>query len=350
METNTEVVDQRAGRALRKLSPRARLAVLVLMVLSLATAVDHVVASVVGFAPPGATYRRIGPVDGPQVYCAGSSMLQYGILWSDVSRTLGQGVEHWGVPGSSPEIWEQSQLQRPTSNLAIVGISIIDMNEERRVDARASTVPLSQTIADLRESGTSLAESKRILSQYPLEYLQTAFPTAGDPDAVLVGMRRILREMLGLSSVAEDRDRALVLPSGSALDFGKDSAKVSSWPKDRVLRRLDTARAADRGIYSFSGVKELVFRRMLTRAGRQGRAIVVVLPVSSPYLNDLPPNAVKDFNASVEETSRQFPDVEFIRFDLEPSLKSDDYFSDFFHMNEFGRAIATKLFLERLTS
>jgi hypothetical protein len=346
-----EVVKQKTIVPSPRSSTPMRLAAVALVAVLIASALDHVFAAALGFVEPHATYRRIGPQSGPQVYLAGSSTLQYGFLWSEVSDVLGQGMEHWGVPGSSPEVWEQSQLLAPTSNLAFFGISALDMNEDRHVAARAKIVPLAQTLADLRESGASFERSKGVLVQYPLAYVQKAFPTAGDADAVLVGIRGLLRQGLGLSSAAEDRDNALVLPNRPVLDFGSNALKVSDWSKDRVLRRLAAARVSDGGSYSFNGMKQLVLRRMLRRASKQGNVVVAVMPLTSFYLDEvLVPGALKDFEASIEDIQRSFPEIEFIRLDQEPSLRSSDYFSDFFHLNQFGREVATRLFLEGLKS
>jgi hypothetical protein len=45
------------------------------------------------------TYRRVGPEGGPQVFCAGSSLLGQALVWSRVSGAMDQGIEPWALGG-----------------------------------------------------------------------------------------------------------------------------------------------------------------------------------------------------------------------------------------------------------
>src|SRR5262249_32455918 len=151
------------------------------------------------------------------------------------------------VAGSTPEIWEVFQRAATNVNTTIVGISVYDLNEYRISQGLGYIVPLPQTIQDLRESGATYQFSRRVLSEYPLAYLLLLFPTAGNSDAFLVGVRRTVRERLGLLAATEDRARVLALPREPLMDFGKDEEKFTNMPRDRVLRRLSVLRSENRG-------------------------------------------------------------------------------------------------------
>ena len=122
-----------------------------------------------------ATYRRIGPETGPQVFCAGSSLLQFGLAWPEVSETLDQGIESWGMAASTPSEWEVFQNLASNTNLMIIGVDVYDLNEYHLCEGHASVVPLAQTILDLWQSSTDWQFSKRLLSQYPLSTCKSYF-------------------------------------------------------------------------------------------------------------------------------------------------------------------------------
>lgn len=319
-----------------------------LTVVTVAAIANHVLAALIGVGI-GATYRRIGPVGGPQVLGVGSSVLQYSLAWRDVSRLLGRGIEHTNVAGSTPEIWEVFQRQAANIDTTIVGISPYDLNEHRITRGYASFVPLGQTLKDLRESGTTRGLSRRVLAEYPLAYTRLLFPAVGNSDAVLVGVRRITRQTLGLSGASEDAASVLVLPKGPLLDFGDDSAKLSDLSRDRVLRRLSLLRAENRGLHAFQGLKQLALRRILARASQLGELIVVVAPVSNAYRHAfLPPDVVTEFEYELAEELKRVPKAVVVRLDRVPDLQSDDVFGDFVHLNGAGRVVATRVFAKSL--
>src|SRR5262249_37378811 len=134
-------------------------AVVFFLSLVLASCANFWLASWLGVPrPPGqfsgvlGVYRRLGPGTCPQGLFAGSSLLVSALSWSEISGGLGQGMETWGIGGSSPDVWEVWQEQRPFSRMTIFGISVYDLNEMHLADVRAMVVPLSRTIKDLRAS------------------------------------------------------------------------------------------------------------------------------------------------------------------------------------------------------
>ena len=339
----------KAGQSKLGMTPKTQFVLVLCASLLIASLGSHFVARWIGLPSPEAAYRRIGPKDGPQVFCAGSSLLQFGLAWPEISKVLGQGMENWGVGGSSPSEWEMSQKLAANSDLMIIGISVYDLNEFHLANARANIVPLIQTVQDLWQSGMDRKFSKRLLSQYPLAYLRELFPTAGNADSVLVGLRRKLPARLRSASAAADRANAMVLPQEAVLEFGGSTEKLSDWPVAKTLRRFALIRSETLGQHAFNGPKQLALRRMLQTAQARGRSIVVVLPVAPLYTREfVSPDVDQKFEASLAEMQREFPNAQLVRLDRNPDLKSDEYFSDPVHLNGAGRDIATAAFLKDL--
>jgi hypothetical protein len=283
------------------------------------------------------------------VFCAGSSLLQFGLAWPEVSEALGQGIENWGVAGSSPSEWEFSQRLATNSNLMIIGFSFLDLNENYLCDMRASVVPLRRTIADLWQSKADWQFSQRMLSQYPLAWLRILFPTAGRSDAVLVGLRRKLLKATGSSPTADDMANALVLPSGPILNFGDSTEKLSDWPESKTLRRLVLLRNEIHGVHRFHGPKQLALLRMLDHAQQTGRVIVVIMPAAPAYTREfLTADVAKGFEEVLAEAQRAAPKARFVRLDKVAALDSDEYYSDFVHLNGAGRRIANEAFFKQM--
>jgi hypothetical protein len=193
--------------------------------------------------------------------------------------------------------------------------------------------------------------SKRLISQYPLAYLRRFFPTAGNSDAVLVGLRRKLPTKLRTSAAAEDSANSMVLPKDAVMEFGGSIEKLSDWPTAKTLRRLALTRSENQGMHAFNGPKQLAFRRMLQRAKEQGRTIIVVLPVAPLYAHEfLTPAVNRQFEETLADAEKSVPDALVVRLDQISNLKSDEYFSDPVHMNGAGREIASAAFLQVLNT
>jgi hypothetical protein len=325
---------------------KAKFLLIVCSALVIAIVFNYLVAFWIKLPNYTPVYRRIGPESGPQVFCAGSSLLQFGLSWPDVSKTLDQGIESWGVAASTPSEWEVFQNLAENTNLMMLGVDLYDLNEYHLCEGRGSVVPLAQTISDLWQSNTDWQFSKRLLSQYPLSYLQKLFPAAGSSEAVLVGLRRLLPERLRPSSAAQERANALVLPREPVMNFGATDEKVSDWTPSKTLWRLAQMRSETGGKHAFNGVKRLAFERMLLRAEKHGSVIVVVLPVSPAYAHEfVTPQAVHDFEHTLDEAQHIDPKAQFVRLDRIPALNSDACFGDLVHLNNAGKRIATEAFL-----
>jgi hypothetical protein len=276
-------------------------------------------------------------------------VIQFGLSWADISETLSQGMENWGVAGSSPEEWEVSQGLETHSNAMIVGVSVYDLNEYHLCDSRADIVPISQTIHDLRYLGADWQFSKRVLSQYPLALLRHFFPTAGKSDAVLVGLRSKLREQMRFFSVDQDTGNALVLPSQAVLDFGESNERVSDWSRSKTLRRFAMLRRHIQGKHVFGGLKQMAFQRMLQKATQNGRVFVVVMPIAPAYVREfVTAEVARDFENSLAHALHDSPQARVFRLDQLAALHSDEYYTDFVHLNSAGRGLATEAFLMEL--
>jgi hypothetical protein len=335
----------------RRISP----ALVFLASLALASAADHLLASWLEFSPPPrgyiGAYRRVGLEAGPQVFCAGSSLTVAALYWSEVSQTLGQGIETWSVAGSSPDIWEEWQQQSPRSTTTIIGISVYDLNEMHVAPDRANIVPLSQTISDLWSSHADSGLSHRLLTQYAFRYVRLFFPTAGNSDRVLVAVRARVADLLGRQVSLGQHEGVVVEPSPPALAAGESSASVSDWSSGRLLRRIAVLRDENRGRHEFSnGPKRRAFQRMLLRARQRGRVIVAVLPVAREYIEAfLDENAVAAFEREIHDVTAIAPEATVIRLDRVPGISNPSYFLDLAHMNSQGRRVATDAFLTEVT-
>ena len=348
-----KVVDQGAGEA-RPASGK-RLAAIALLGLVLSSVANHALAHWLGLsrtAPwtgASAVYRRIGPQSGPQVFCAGSSLLVSGLSWPKVSESLGQGIENWTVAGSSPEVWEVFQQQTRVSTTTIIGVSVYDLNEMRLTPERASFVPLSMTASDLWSSRTDPDLRHRILTQYAMSYVRVLYPMAGDADKVLVGIRTKAADLLGQGASLQQHEGVVVERNG-VLDVEDAMTSLSDWSSGRVLRRVEALRAENHGAHEFfNGPKGRAFRRVLLRAQQQGRVIVVVLPVS-PYYADafLDKTSAAAFERALGGYMATTPQATFVRLDRMPGISDNKYFLDLVHLNSSGRRMVTQVFLKEV--
>jgi hypothetical protein len=319
----------------------------------LASVANYLLVLWLGIPLPGTslvTYRRVGPENGPQVFCAGSSLLGHALVWSKVSATMGQGIESWAVGGSSPDIWEQWQKQRPHSNVTIVGVSLYDLNEMHLADARASVVPLWRTVDDLWSAHTDSALSHRILSQYLLKYVRLLFPTAGNADEVLVGLRSKAADLLRQQASLAKHEGVMLEPPPPIMDLGESTSSVNDWPSDHLIRRLAVLRAENRGQHEFlKGPKNRALHRLLYQARNQGRVILVVLPVSKPYRQEFIDEATEAaFEDAISQAMAIAPEATLIRLDRLPGISDPACFFDLVHLSSLGRRFATEAFLKEL--
>lgn len=287
--------------------------------------------------------RRYGAADAsPVASLVGSSLTYDGVDWREVASKLGGTIESWPIPGSSPSEWEQMLARRSGPGVTFVGVSLYDLNEAWLCDFRPNIVPVGQTISDLRESGSDLVFSRRLLNGYTLAAVRTVFPTAGRADRVIFGVRDNARAVLGRQATRDE-----TAPLRLAGDYTSEE-RLSDWPRDRFLRRLASMRQVQ-GAPAFFGPKHLALRRMVQEALERGPVFVIVLPVSRAYREHLmAPGDIARFEASLNALGGAVPGVRWVRLDRLASLESDDLFYDLVHLNMQGRRIASGALLDTL--
>jgi hypothetical protein len=263
------------------------------------------------------------------------------IDWEQVAKQLGENIEGWGTPGSSPSEWEIVHTRSTAPSRVFIAFSAYDLNENFLCDFRANIVPLAQTVRDLRATSASWPFSKKLLTQYVVTSVRRLFPTVGRSDGVMVGVRANLQRIAGRN-----------IDAGEAPQFartgGPTAERLSDWDEARLQRKLLLLRAAT-GDHFFDGPKRLALMRLLKRANEEGPVVLVVLPNSPAYRQSLmPAAAMQAFEEEVASLQRTFPQVPILRLDRYSALEHNQYFSDLVHMNKFGQQIATQQFLSQL--
>ena len=329
---------------------RLQLAIVLCIVTAVAATASHLLVRYLSIRTGGVGYKLLSDAGGkPLAFAEGSSLMVDGLAWERISQELGCGIENWFVAGSSPSEWERLQRRASDARLTFIAISAYDLNEYFLCDYRADVVPLTQTVKDLWQSDAGWAFSKRILGQYPLRYLRVQFPTLGRSDGVMVGIREKLSSLL--------RPWIKIDPeSGPAVGAGQNitreeirTERLTDWSQSRLLRRLTLMRSACQGKSAFDGPKKLALLRMVAQAQKQGRVVVIVLPVSPVYASEfLKPDENRELEETLGEIERANPKVAWVHLEQLPALNSNDYFWDLVHMNSRGRQIATDAFLGQL--
>jgi hypothetical protein len=235
--------------------------------------------------------------------------------------------------------------------MTIVGISVYDLNEMRLTPDRASYVPLTDTIRDLRASSADLSLSGRMLTQYAMSYIRVVFPAAGWSDKVLVGFRRHLANAVGLGSSLDEHEGVVVERDG-ILDAGDSTTKLCDWSSGRIARRLAALRAENHAVHKFvGGPKRRAFQRILLTARQHGPVIVVVLPVSKSYTQEfIDQGSLHEFERMLSEDMKASPETMLVRLDQVPGITDDGYFFDPVHLNVYGRRLTTPVFLEKIST
>jgi hypothetical protein len=279
---------------------------------------------------------------------AGSSLADYQINWNEIAEDTHTEIKAWGVAGGSPAEFEEFQKKVPEAQTTYIVVSTYDLDEADVCDFRANIVPISQAIQTLLAIHADWQYSKRALSQYPMTWLRTLFPTLGRSRGI---MGRLHEKVADLVKPSADSSGTQASPT---LEVGKEEVvdnyrlqKVSDWSESQIIGKLAAESAAFQGSRAFNGPKHLAFLRMLQYGCQRGRTIVVVVPVSASYSKKFMPAELKlKFEAALADAQHQAPRAEWLRLDQLPGLASDENFCDLVHMNVFGQKIATEAFLD----
>jgi hypothetical protein len=322
-----------------------QLFIISLSVLVLCSAFSHLAARALKLRTQPISLLTFGNTNLPVTGAVGGSSLTfYGIEWNEVSHHLDTGMVGYGVPGGSVVELEVLQRRLPAARWTFLGVSLFDLNENSISDFRADVVPFSDALESLRESRSSWAHGKRVISQYPIKYLRTVFPTAGRSVAFMVGFRTELRARLRQQPALETTDRAVISNQSNPHQDG-----INTWPPARRLRNLASLRSHAGAELVFGGQTWNSLQRYLERGSQQGRVILVVIPESPTYRAEMvSPATLQQFETRLTEIRQRFPDVLCVRLDQAAELDSDALYWDLVHLNAPGQTIATRVLLARL--
>jgi hypothetical protein len=330
------------------MSRNLHLALVLIVATGIAAAGSHAVASWLKIKTAAAEPFVLGnPTGKPPAFMAASSVGGYGILWGDIATRLDTQIKTWGIAGGSPIEFEQFQKKVPEAQTTFIVISTYDLDEALPCDFRAAIVPIGQACASLWEEHADWRYSKLVLSQYPMTWLRTPFPTLGRSRG-LMGAALIRFKDLAKQSPGGSQG-----PVGPTIKFGKGAAndeytrqRLSDWSHSAAIGKLVAMRVEFQGEHSFDGAKKRALERMLQYAGPRGRAFIVVLPISAAYTKEfISPELVQKFEAVLAEVQRSAPRAEIVRLDRVPGLGSDENYCDLVHMNVFGQKLATEALL-----
>ena len=326
------------------MSRRTQLLILVPLIVGITSGISHLFARVAGFRTEAVTPLMFGASGlRTNAAAAGSSLMFYGINWSEVSKALGVRIRGWAVPGGSVEEMEVLQRVVSPTGYSFLDVSINDLNNNYLSEFHANVVPFRESIAGLVTSHAELSHARRVLSQYPLAYLRFLYPTAGRSTHVMVAVRTALRS-LRPRSAAEPSDRALL-----GNESNTHTENITEWTPARMERQLADARYGLTSRYEFHGTKRDALFRFLRRGAAQGKMIVLVIPESQTYRREfVTPDVLRRFDAILAEARERTPEALWIRLDTVSALQSDTKYWDLVHLNAQGQASATEALISQL--
>jgi len=329
------------------MSRKKQLVVIFLAAVAITSLVSHGVARAFHIRTLAVTPLSFGstnqPVDG---IVAGSSLMFYGVAWSDIATTMGMRMQGWAVPAGSVIEMEVLQSQVPSARVTFLGIGVSDLNENYVSDFRAEIVPMRSAVTGLWVAHSEWSLARRVISQYPLSYLRMLFPTAGRSTTIMVGIREVLRSLRPSKKSNEPSERAVV-----ASESNTHNENIMSWPEARLIRNIGDMRASAGGSYAFNGPKRDSLLRFMKRGDEMGKMVMLIMPLSPAYQKEFLTESIQQqFNSVLAEAQKKRPDALWIRLDNAPELKSNELYWDLVHLNAPGQAIASKIVLEQLAA
>ena len=293
----------------------------------------------------GAHAGTIGTSNGkPPAFLTGSSLSSYGISWKEISKATDTQIKVWGLAGGSPVEFEQFQKKLPEARTAFIVVSVYDLDESLISDFRAEIVPIGQTVRTLWETRADRSYSERVLTQYPITWLRTLFPTLGRSRALMGKLRQTVASLIKPAARSSETEGGPTINFDERLtDDQYQRQRMSDWSQSKIIGKLVAMQVGFYRTHSFNGPKTLAFERMLRFGTERGRTVVIVLPVSPAYSKEfVNPETSRNFEQSLAELQRGFPQSEWLRLDQVPGLASPENFCDLVHSNVYGRAIATE--------
>ncbi len=314
----------------------------------LAASGSHLVVSWLKIKTTASLPFTIGKPNGkPRAFLAGSSLATYGISWQQIAKEVDMEIKVWGIAGGSPFEWEQFQKRVPDAGTTFIVVSAYDLDESMICDFRADLVPMSDTIKTLLTIHADWDYSERALSQYPITWLRTLFPTLGRSRGIMGDLRIKIKNSIWPSAGTSETE------AGPTLKFGQTDPddeykkqRISDWSKSKMAGKIIAMRASFRGGQSFCGPKKLALERMLQFADERGQTVVVVLPVSASYSKEfMLPENVRKFEDALAEAQRAASRAQWLRVDQVSAFNADENFCDLVHMNVFAQQTITEAFL-----
>ena len=331
------------------MSRRKQLLVILVAVLTLSSALDHLIARQFRIMARAGDPLQFGNGTGPHIaFVAGSSLTFYGIAWKDVAALIHAEVLSYAVPGGSVREMEVLFRRQPAATRTFIGISAYDINENHISDFRAQFVPFTEELANLWAARADWAYSKKVLSQYPMRLVRVIFPTVGQYAAVMVKLREILRAVAHTGAPAPDRkpsaDFAVITDKGN-----NQTSTIADWEPAHLQRSIVDVSSHGGGNFEFHSTKRQSLLRFIHQGAAQGKAVVLVMPESPFYNHEFLTESVRHrFEEFLAEAQKETPEALWVRLDQVPELNSNQYFWDLVHLNARGQAIATKVLLEKL--
>ena len=331
------------------MSRRKQLVVIIVAVLLLTSALNHLIARQFKIFSTAAGQLQFGNPAEPRLgFAAGSSLTFYGIAWSDVAAALDARLVGYAVPSGSVREMEVLFRRQPAATCTFIGISAYDINEHDICDFRAQIVPFFEEVGNLWAVRADWAHSKKVLSLYPMQYVRMLFPTAGQSTAVMVRLREILRAISHTRAESQKpvAEGAVITDQGN-----RQTSTIADWTPAHLERSLADIRSHGIGVFEFHSTKRASLFRFIHAAEAQGKVVVLVMPESPLYNAEFLTEDVRHrFDALLADAQKESPATVWVRLDQEPELNSNQYFWDLAHLNAAGQAIATKILLAKLAA
>ena len=331
------------------MSRRKQLVVIIVTVLILTSALNHLLAWQFKIFSKAGESLHFGRPDAPRLgFAAGSSLTFYGIAWNDIAESLNTRLVSYAVPGGSVREMEVMFRQQPAATCTFIGISAYDINENHISNFRAQLVPFSEEVRNLWAVRADWAYSKKVLSQYPMQYVRAIFPTAGQYGAVMVKLREILRAIFHTHAETQKppSEGAVITDKGNS-----QTSTIADWTPAHMERTIVDIRSHAGGVFEFHSTKRASLFRFIHAAAAQGKVVVIVMPESPVYNAEFLTEEVRQrFDTLLADAQKESPSAVWVRLDHEPELNSTKYFWDLVHMNAFGQAIGTRILLAKLAA
>ncbi len=334
---------------LPRMSRRKQLVVIIVAVLLITSALNHLIARQFKIFSKAGERLEFGNPDEKRLgFAAGSSLTFYGIAWKDVAESLGQKLVSYAVPGGSVREMEVMFRRQPAATCTFIGISAYDINEHHISNFRAQLVPFTEEVGNLWAVRADWAYSKKVLSQYPMQYVRVIFPTAGQYGAVMVKLREILRAIFHTRTEPQkpSSEGAVITDKGNS-----QTSTIADWTPAHMERTIADIRSHAGGVFEFHSTKRASLFRFIHAAEAQGKVVVLVMPESPVYNAEFLTEEVRHrFDTLLADAQKESPSAVWVRLDQAPELNSNQYFWDLVHMNAAGQAIGTKILLAKLAA